>query len=307
MNLNQLDLNLLRIFDAVMGERSVTRAGLRLGLSQAAVSNALNRLRAAFEDELFLRGPAGMEPTALARELAEPIRAALGNVAAALALRLPFDPAASDHTFLLGMSDHAEFVLGPPLICRLRRDAPGTSVTIRHADRQDALDLLDLDKIELAVGVLPDPPPRMVRQILFREPLVVLMAAHHPAADGARFELETYLAHPHLLISATATREGAIDRLLAAMGRQRRLAAVASHLLAAPPMLLGTDLFCTMLERVARPLATAFGLAVRPLPLECEPARTGMIWHRRHDQRPAHVWLRRLVAELAGLPVAPGR
>jgi Bacterial regulatory helix-turn-helix protein, lysR family len=146
MDLDRLDLNLLRIFEALMAERHITRAAARLGLTQSAASNALGRLRAAFEDDLFQRTPTGMEPTALARELAGPVGAALDAVRAAVALNRPFDPAHAEESFTLGMSDYAEFVLAPPLIAALRARAPGVSVVVRHVDREVVTALLDDDR-----------------------------------------------------------------------------------------------------------------------------------------------------------------
>ena len=144
MDIGRLDLNLLRVFEALHAERHVTRAGARLGLTQSAVSNALKRLRLVFQDDLFQRTPRGMEPTALARELASPVATALDAVRAALDLNRPFDPARAQETFRIGVSDQAEFVLGPPLVGILGREAPGVTLVFRHADRDVALALLDV-------------------------------------------------------------------------------------------------------------------------------------------------------------------
>src|SRR5689334_24516284 len=185
MDPERLDLNLLRIFAALAAERHVTRAAVRLGLTQSAVSNALRRLRAAFGDELFQRSPAGMEPTALARELEGPVGAALDAVRAAAALNRPFDPATARDDLTVGMSDYAELVLGPPLIAQLAGTAPGLSLTVRHVDREVALDLLDQDRAQLAVGTLPEPPARMTRLVLLRDGFAVLLRRDHPAlAEG---------------------------------------------------------------------------------------------------------------------------
>src|SRR5918998_5729417 len=224
MDLDRLDLNLLPVFEALMAERHVTRAAARLGLTQSATSNALGRLRAAFEDDLFQRTPAGMEPTALARELAGPVGSALDAVRSAVALNRPFDPARAEEVFTLGMSDYAEFVLAPPLVAALRARAPGVSVVVRHVDREVVTGLLDEDRAHLAIGHLPEPPPRMTRTVLLRDELVVLMRPDHPAAEDG-LDLEAFLAWPHLLVSAVASREGAVDQGLASLGRSRRLPA----------------------------------------------------------------------------------
>jgi DNA-binding transcriptional LysR family regulator len=225
VDLDRLDLNLLRVFEALWAERHVTRAAARLGLTQSAASNALGRLRAAFKDDLFQRTPTGMEPTALARELAGPVGAALDAVRAAVALNRPFDPAHAEESFTLGMSDYAEFVLAPPLIAALRARAPGVSVVVRHVDREVVTALLDEDRAHLAIGQLPEPPTRMTRIMLLRDELVVLMRPDHPAAKEG-LDLDAFLAWPHLLVSAVASREGAVDRALG--GRLRSIVGIGS-------------------------------------------------------------------------------
>ncbi|MDE1148344.1 MAG: LysR substrate-binding domain-containing protein [Azospirillaceae bacterium] len=309
MDLTRIDLNLLHVFDALYRERQVTRAGRALGLSQSAVSNALARLRGHLQDELFIRTPDGMVPTAVADAVAAPLQGALEQVRAALAASRPFQPGTACSDFTIGLSDHAEFVLAPPLVAAMRAEALGLSLVLRHADKDTALPGLEQGQLDLALGMLPDPPAHMTRQMLVRDGLAVLMRPGHPAQD-AEWGLEAYLAHSHLLVSATAARVGAVDRLLEAIGRRRTLAVVASHLLAAAPMLRDSDLLCTMSARVAHPLAAAFGLVVRALPLDVGDMRLGMrlsmVWHRRLDGHPAHAWLRRRVAEVArALPPIP--
>jgi DNA-binding transcriptional LysR family regulator len=299
MSVDRLDLNLLRVLEALAAERHVTRAAVKLGLTQSAVSNALRRLRATFQDDLFQRTPGGMEPTALARELAAPVSTALDAVRAAVELNRPFKPETARDGFVVGVSDYAEFVLAPPLVTRLRERAPGVSVVFRHADRDGALALLDQDRADLAIGIFPEPPARMTRIVLMRDDFVVLMRGDHPAATG--LDLDTFLAWPHLLVSPVASREGAVDRALAALGRSRELTAVVSHHLVVAPILQGSGLLCTMARRLATPLATAFGLALLPLPagLALAPQPTSLVFHNRYAQRPAHRWLRALVAETA--------
>jgi LysR family transcriptional activator of mexEF-oprN operon len=299
MTLERLDLNLLRVFQAIDAERNVTRAAARLGVTQSAASNALARLRAAFRDDLFQRTPAGMAPTALARELAGPVAAALDAVRSAVELNRPFDPATARDEFVVGVSDYAEFVLVPPLVEMLRDRAPGVSAVFSHADRGGALTLLDQDRVHLAVGIFPEPPTRMTRIVLLRDEFVVLLRADHPAA--AALDLDAYLAAPHLLVSPAASREGAVDRALAALGRSRELAAVVSHHLVVGPILLRSSLICTLAERLAGPIAAAFGLALRPLPrgLDLPAQPTSLVFHNRYAQRPSHRWLRTLVTEVA--------
>lgn len=296
---DRLDLNLLRLFEAVMHTGSVSRAAQALGLTQSAASNGLARLRDVLDDPLFVRRPGGVEPTARARELAAPVTEVLARLRAALDGAGPFDPAVATGEVIIGTSDHAELVLGARLVACMAQAAPGLTPTFRHCDRSDALALIDQGSVALAIGVLPEPPARMTRLFLMREDLVVLMRPSHPAARVTAFDLDTYLAHRHMLVSAVASRLGAVDRALAERGLSRDLGPVASHHLAAGLMTMGSDLFLTLPRSVADVLAPAFGLVIRALPLDLPPARLSMIWHRRDDEAPLHRWLRRELAELA--------
>lgn len=293
-DLGQLDLNLLRVFDAVARERHVTRAAQRLHLSQPAVSNALARLRAALGDELFLRRPGGVEPTAFALSLAAPVAEALDRLGEALASRAPFDPATARRAFPVAFSEYAEAVLAPRLLARLQREAPGCLLAIRHADRTNWETLLEGGEAQLAVAVLPEPPALYTRLRLLPEAFLTLMRPGHPLAEGA-LDVERFLSVPHLLHSPNGSRDGALDWALAKDGRQRRLGGVVAHLSAVPAILAATDMVITLSARLAQSLAAAHGLAARPPPVEVRHTRLSLVFHRRFEADPAHAWLRRLL------------
>lgn len=299
MDLTTLDLNLLRVFDAVMRERHVTRAAARLGLTQSAVSNALARLRAAFGDELFVRRPGGVEPTALAADLDPPIAAALDQVRAALALKLPFVPAtASDH-FAIGMSEYAEAVLAAPLVAALAAEAPGCTLTIRHVDRTDAGPLMEREDIAIALAVMPEElPAHYTRILVLPDEFVTLLRPDHPLAEE-ELTLERFASFPHLVVSPNGSRRAALDEPMRAAGQPRRVAVTCGHFLAVADILLASDLVCTMSGRIGHRIARVRGLAVRTTPVDVRHMRLSMAWHRRHDSHPAHVWLRRTLQALA--------
>jgi DNA-binding transcriptional LysR family regulator len=297
-DLSTLDLNLLRVFDAVARERHVTRAAQRLNLSQPAVSNALARLRAALNDELFLRRPGGVEPTELALALAGPVAEVLDRLRDTLAVHAPFDPASSDRVFTLALSEYAEAVLAPPLLERMGREAPGCLVAIRHADRTNWQELLERGEAELAVGVLPEPPAIYTRIRLLPEGFMTLMRQGHPLASGVMTE-DRLIAFPHLLHSPNGSRDGALDVALATRGKKRRLGAVVAHLSAVPEILARTDMVMTLSGRLALLLAEAHGLMVRESPVEIRHTRLSMIFHRRFESDDGHAWLRRLMLTVA--------
>jgi DNA-binding transcriptional LysR family regulator len=297
-DLSQLDLNLLRVFDAVARERHVTRAAARLGLSQPAVSNALARLRAALGDELFLRRPGGVEPTALAAALTRPVAEVLDRLRDTLAAHAPFEPSTSTRVFRLGLSEYAEAVLAPPLLERLSREAPGVVVAIRHADRTNAEALLEEDAIELAIAVLPEPSALYTRLRLLPEAFLVLLRPGHPLAEG-EITLERFTAFPHLLHSANGSRDGALDQPLREAGHPRRVGAVVAHLSAVPGILMRTDMVMTLSGRLARLLAEAHGLLLRPCPVAIRHTRLSLVFHRRCEADAGHAWLRRTLVALA--------
>lgn len=306
-DLSAFDLNLLRVFDAVARERHVTRAAARLNLSQPAVSNALNRLRASLGDELFLRAPGGVEPTSLALALMRPVEEMLDRLQETLAATAPFDPATSDRVFTIALSEYAEAVLAPPLFARLAAEAPGILVAIRHADRTNATALLEGNEAQLAIAMLAEPAALYTRLRLLPEAFTILARPGHPLLEG-ELTMERYVSFPHLLHSPNGSRDGAMDRVLRDLGQSRRLGAVVAHLSAVPAILLGTDMVMTLSSRLARQMAAAHGLETLALPPDVAEAtqhtRLSMIFHRRFEADQGHAWLRRLLLALAREVVA---
>jgi DNA-binding transcriptional LysR family regulator len=297
-DLGSLDLNLLRVFDAVARERHVTRAAERLHLSQPAVSNALARLRHALGDDLFLRRPGGVEPTALALTLAQPVAEALDRIAEAISAQAPFDPAITDRAFPVAFSEYAEAVLAPPLLARMQREAAGALLAIRHADRTNWEALLEQESAVLAVGVLPEPPALYTRLRLLPEAFCTLMRAGHPLAEG-ELTLARFASVPHLLHSPNGSRDGALDAAMEAAGHPRRLGAVVAHLSAVPEILQRTDMIITLSARLACQMSEAHGLVLRDPPIAVQHTRLSLIFHRRFEADPGHAWLRRLILAVA--------
>src|SRR5689334_20887655 len=198
MNVGDLDLNLLRVFDAVLRDRSVTAAARHLRLTQPAVSNALARLRALFEDALFVRTSAGMDATPFARELAEPVRQALALLDSALAHGPGFDPASSTRAFRFYMSDLGQIEFLPPLVERAQRVAPGVRLEAVALDVEDLGDALATGALDLAMGFLPGLGPPVQRKALFRDPYVCLMRTDHPIKAWTK---KRFLEASHALVS----------------------------------------------------------------------------------------------------------
>lgn len=297
INLAGLDLNLLVVFDALITEGSVTRAGERVGLSQPATSNALARLRRLTQDELFLRTPAGLRPTPRALALAQQLNPALRQIQGALLEDASFDPATSDRVFAIGMSDYVELTLLPQLMQRVQAVAPGVSLQVRSGDRQTLFTLLDSGAIDLACGLFPEVVPWHQEQLLFQDTYLCAARPDHPGL-GDELSLDTYLALPHLLISVREDRVGRVDNLLAKQNLQRRVALSIPHFLAAPFVLAQTDLIATLARRVALAFDQTQPLKLLPLPFELEGFSVAMRWHRSSQNSPANQWLRSLIADV---------
>lgn len=298
INLAGLDLNLLVVFDALITEASVTRAGERVGLSQPATSNALARLRRLTGDELFVRTAAGLRPTPRALALALQLRPALQQIQTTLLEEDCFEPATSDRVFAIGMSDYVEFTLLPRLMQQIQVIAPGVSLQIRSGDRQTLYALLDSGKIDVACGLFPEAIVWHQEQLLFAETYVCASRLDHPALDDT-LSLEQYLALPHLLISIKQDRLGRVDDLLAQQNLTRRVALSIPHFLAAPFVLTKTDMIATLASRVAVAFARTQPLKLLPLPLNLPGFSVYLRWHRSTDNSPATQWLRSVITATA--------
>jgi DNA-binding transcriptional LysR family regulator len=296
-NIAAIDLNLLKAFDALLSERRVKLAAMRVGITQPAMSNALNRLRHLFEDDLFIRTPGGMEPTARARQLAGPIQRAMKEIATAFADSLPFDPATTERTLTIGLTDFSVVGLALAAAERIHRLAPRLSLQIRYVDGRNAASLLDTDEFDVVVGVRLSPRARLETKFLFVETAVFLMRKGHPA--GKKFSLKALLAYPHLLVSPLGTITGTIEPALAELGFKRRIAVIVPDLVAVPWILRTSDLITAVAGRTAKRLATLGDLEAHAAPLELPTWNVIMMWHSRDTGDPVNAWLRELLSGLA--------
>lgn len=288
------DLNLLLVFSALLRERSVTRAASRLYLGQPAVSAALSRLREVFKDELFVRTGRGMEPTARALALAQELGPALETIHGAIFGAAEFNPATAERVFRLGMPDAVEVALAPALLDRILCCAPGVSIAIRLAGGDLGPQLLDDEEIDLGISVFPEVSSWHRREALFEEGFACLYDGRR-LGIRAPIGLETYLAHPHLLMSFKGDIEGVVDEHLARMNLRRRVALSTVRFSTLPFMLREADAIATLPASLARRFAEAFSLTLSPVPLPLETLTISMLWHARHDRDAGHVWLRELI------------
>ncbi len=297
MNVMDLDLNLLRAFDAIATEGSVTAAGERIGLSQPAMSNALARLRTLFGDPLFVRTPRGMRPTPFAQQLASPVREALRLIQTALQQHAGFDPRSSANTFRFHMSDIGEMVFLPGLLERIKHDAPGVKIEVVRIPIKDVHTALEAGELDLAVGFLPGLITGMRQQPLFREHYVCMLRAGHPL-KGARISAKQFRAAAHVLVSYAGTGHQVIEETFVEEGLSARIAVRVPHFLVVPMILARTDLIVTVPSRVAAVFAQLGNFNVLKLPLPMPSFEVRMHWHQRFHQDPANRWLRQVMTEL---------
>ena len=296
-----IDLNLLIIFDAVMQARNLTRAGQRLGLSQPATSHALARLRTMLRDELFVRTPEGMQPTPRAQQMADPVREALRVLSVTLEPDA-FDPAESTRGFTLAMNNYAARAIAPPLLRRVAEVAPGVTLDIRPLGAGNALDLLDGDGVDLALGMLTDGGERFKCVRVMQDDYVAVLDRAHPTAAEPGLSIESLAAIPHLAISSAGDDTGFIDTALERNGLSRRVVARVPFL-SIVLVLVGSNLLAVLPRRVAGDLSVICPVVVKDLPFPSPRIGLSMIWHRRIDNHPAHRWLRGMVrASVAGQP-----
>jgi DNA-binding transcriptional LysR family regulator len=297
MKLSGIDTNLLVALDALLTERSVTRAARRLGVGQPAMSHSLARLRVHFDDPLLV--PRGRElllsPKArkLAHAAAEAIRA-LGNV---FADTPSFDPAAR-RVFALACADLFSVHLVPGLLAHLRAEAPGVELDVRALTARATEQILS-DDVDLAFGAFEDVPAAINQQHLFDDSYVCVVRADHPQVKKA-LSFETYVALPHLeVLPAPHARPGErIDRLLASKGARRRVTMRVPYFLLAAQILAQGDYVLTMTRAFAKILARTAPLRCVNVPLDIPPLRFSQIWRHERDDDEGHRWLRGVSARL---------
>lgn len=299
----RLDLNLFVAFDAIYSEGNVTRAARKLNLTQSALSHALARLRDLFADPLFLRHGAEMVPSPLARALIGPVRHSLQTLTVSVLQARSFDPAAARRRFTIGLRPVLEATVLPPLMARLRVEAPGVELVSVQVDRRDLPAQLAGGTLDLAVDVLMPPGPDMRCRRLTRDTLVVIARADHPGlADG--LNLDGYLTHGHVQVSSRRSGPGAEDMALARIGRHRHVALRCQHYFAACRVVAESDLLLTMPEQYARPANRDLPNRIHPLPLDMPPLDVFLYWHATVDAEPANLWLRDLLVPLLDQPMA---
>ena len=294
-DLRRLDMNLLLCLHALLAERHVTRAALRLHKSQPAMSHGLAQLRDIFQDPLLVRRGGKMELTPRAQELQAPLELALVQLNA-LIQAPQFEPARSTRRFRLSLSDYAATLLLPALMAQLRQQAPGIDLAVTQASREAMLAQLMDGDVDLALGVFPDAPQEVQREILFTEQFVSV--ADPASLSGRRsLSLDEWLARPHVLVAMRSDIPNEIDLALHARGLQRRIALTLPHWSAATQVVPGTDLVLTVARRSLESVPAARRLSRFKPPLALPDFAFEMAWHQRRNADTALRWLRQCLGD----------
>ena len=291
MNISNFDLNLLVVFRTLFEEKNVTKASKRVGITQPAMSNALNRLRYLVKDELFIRGPKGMRPTPRAIELSVPIQIALSNIETSLS-ELNYDPKVSRKQFKLAISDDIAPLILPNLATYLEKNSPNTSLCVRSNQGEEAIRLLDVNEIDFAVGKFDWIPTRFGVEVLFQEEFVCLMKDNHFLASEEKLSMDQYLSTKHLRVAPMEAPIAPIDRSLNQLNLERTISVRIDLITLSPFVLKNSSLVLTLPSKTAQRIAKTHNFKIVELPLELEKRNTKLIWHKELTKHPAYDWLR---------------
>lgn len=297
-NFNTLDLNLLRVFQAIADERNLTQAGLRLHLSQPAVSYALGRLRQVFDDPLFIRSKSGMQPTPTALEVAKPIARALQAVQDALRHAEQFDPASSGRVFRASMTDVAEMVFLPPVCERLSAQAPHARLSVEQVAAPAIEEALRTGQLDFAIGNLPALTPLTRYALLFRESYVCLTRKRDGLPQDDNLSLEQFLQLTHVLVRSAESSHYQVENSFRALGIVRRIGLETTHFSVLPSILLRSDLAVTLPLRIARMFNEHADFAVYTLPVEIPAVDVTLHWHEDFDSDAGGRWLRQMIIDI---------
>ena len=300
MDALKFDLNLLRIFHRMMLDRKVSAAAEALGVTQPAISNALKRLRDLTGDDLFIRSSQGMQPTAFASEIAEPIGYALATIDGTLNQPPRFDPMTARLTFHLGLTDIGEVFLLPRLLEETATIAPHVRFTTVHNSAVGLREEMESGAVDLAVGLLPQLQGNFFHRRLMRQNYVVSVRKEHPLSGKKVWSLKDYVAQEHVVVVSAGTGHGNIDSLMARKGIVRNVRLTVPHFMAVGHVLQNTNMVATLPAAFSRLIEKPFDLLSVVHPAGLPTVNIDAYWHRRVHRDPANLWLRNLLVRLFG-------
>ncbi|MBF0160276.1 MAG: LysR family transcriptional regulator [Magnetococcales bacterium] len=295
--LSKMDINLLVAFDSLMTENGVTRAGRTLGITQAAMSNTLRRLREIFDDPLFIKKGHRMEPTARAMELHHVVRNALFYAQRALTVS-HFDPSQLKHTFRIGMVDYAAALLLMPLVNLMAKQAPGVSIELVDTGGIDEVILLEQGRVDLIFSRFQWVPVKVLLYRLFNINYVCLFRRGHPLMQEDSFTLDTMLDARYIHYFPRGMESTVVDESLAELGYKRQIIARLNSFATVPILVANSDIMALVPSCTAVYLSQSMELEWTKLPIKTAPLRMAMAWHPRTDRDPPNIWMREQVKQI---------
>lgn len=294
----ELDLNLLRVFSAVMRRHSTTLAGEELDMTQSAISNALKRLRLHFSDPLFVKTSQGMMPTLLAEKISVPLLRALGDINDTLGSLHSFDPSRSERSFKVYMSDVGQLILVPRLLKELQNYSKYISISVVDAPANIAHKLIVEGEIDIAIGTFSDFQTGFHSQRLFLKSYVVIGRKNHPAFKGG-LTLDTFLRSRHAVYKPPANShddfEAVVSKLCRENGAKRRVVVELAHGLGISEVISSSDLLACVPSRLAKSLIVKDEIQSAELPFISPVVEVSQFWHERMHADEGHKWFRNLI------------
>lgn len=295
-NITSIDLNLLVVFNALYLERNVTKAGDKIGLAQSSMSNALSRLRALFDDELFIRSSQGMIPTPTALAIAEHVQAALLAAQYAVNVAKDFDPVSEIADIRMITNQYVETVFIPPIVKKLQRLAPNIRLLTQSATPEQYGLSLERGQADFAIAAFPWPSSNMRYRELIEDEPVCLARKNHPLITD-QLSLEAFLSCQHVAITLDGHPSGPIDKILKEKGHNRKIAMSVSSYSTLPYLVAETDLIAVVPRSFAKKVSEVLSLELHELPLKRPPFTLNLIWSRAMDKSLLHTWFRKLTVE----------
>ena len=296
VDLRLFDLNLLVAFDALIQERSVTRAAKRMRVGQPAMSHSLSTLRVLLQDKLLVRVGNGMDPTRRALLLHERVADGLAALQGAVRLSETFDPTREERTFRLGFASDVELVLMPSLMALLREQAPRIRIVGHLVDAREVERMLDDGRLDVAIGCFAPRGTRFRLRKLYEQELTCLWNPDRLAVEQP-LTRERYLAAAHVTMTLDDNLRGCLDAALTATGEALNVVAASAQFLSVLSMVASAPVMATLPSGVARVHATRFGLSMADPPLELRLPPISLLWSARLDLDPGATWLRQRISD----------
>lgn len=314
VNFLTLDLNLLRVFDAVMIEQNLTRAADKLAMTQPAVSNALKRLRHSLGDELLIRTAYGVKPTPRAETLWPAIRQALSSLESAIA-PASFDVSKAQTTFRMAMADATAALWMPTLVKAIEKDAPGVNARMVPLTTREPRPMLMRGDIDIAIGFFPGVVAQLTggqgaansairHERLYSGHYVCVMRQDHPLA-ASKLTIDDYCNAKHLLVSFSGRAHGLVDEALSQMGRERRILLTVNQFFTGGRVVANSDLLTVLPRHLISATGMTEALIWKELPFAMPDVHIDMLWHERDSRNPAHQWLRQNLVNMTHSNLIP--